>query len=136
MAAGLSHLMVHIEPENVGFYRELFEFLGWDRIYDAEGTLGVMAGSDPSVWFVPALTEGHNDYDAPGVNHIAIGAASIDEVDRAAAYLGERGVPALFDTPRHRPEFALSPGETYYQVMFESPDRLLLEIVYTGPLAA
>jgi hypothetical protein len=25
-----------------------------------------------------------------------------------------------------------SPDKTYYQVMFESPDRILFEVVYTG----
>jgi hypothetical protein len=38
----------------------------------------------------------------------------------------------LFETPRHRPEFS-SEDSTYYQIMFESPDRILLEFVYTGP---
>jgi hypothetical protein len=32
----------------------------------------------------------------------------------------------------HRPEFSMSTEETYYQVMFESPDRILFEVVYTG----
>jgi hypothetical protein len=41
----------------------------------------------------------------------------------------------LFDTPRHRPDFSQSPDHTYYQIMFESPDRILFEVVYTGPLA-
>ena len=39
----------------------------------------------------------------------------------------------LFETPRHRPEFAESDGHTYYQVMFASPDGILFEIVYVGP---
>ncbi len=49
-------------------------------------------------------------------------------------YLRERNIPPLFDTPRHRPEFAMNEEYTYYQVMFESPDRILFEIVYMGPL--
>jgi hypothetical protein len=28
----------------------------------------------------------------------------------------------------------MGPGETYYQVMFTSPDGVLFEVVYTGPL--
>jgi hypothetical protein len=49
-------------------------------------------------------------------------------------WLKESGIPHLFETPRHRPEF--SEGDnTYYQVMFESPDRILFEVVYTGPKA-
>ncbi len=38
----------------------------------------------------------------------------------------------LFGTPKHRVEFADSPKETYYQIMFESPDKILFEIVYKG----
>ena len=49
------------------------------------------------------------------------------------AYLQARGMALLFETPRHRPEFARDEQSTYYQVMFETPDRLLLEIVYIGP---
>jgi len=50
-------------------------------------------------------------------------------------YLKKAGVPALFETPRHRPDFCSSPDQTYYQVMFESPDRLLFEVVYSGPIS-
>lgn len=39
----------------------------------------------------------------------------------------------LFGTPQHRPDFAADDAHTYYQVMFASPDRILLEVVYTGP---
>lgn len=35
---------------------------------------------------------------------------------------------------RHPVEFSV-PGNTYCQVMFESPDQILLEVVYTGPKA-
>ena len=55
------------------------------------------------------------------------------DVDATCAYLAEQGVPLLFDTPRHRPEFSGDEASTYYQVMFETPDRLLLEVVYIGP---
>jgi hypothetical protein len=58
------------------------------------------------------------------------------DVDQVAAYLGERGVAALFETPRHRPEFSGDASQTYYQVMFETPDRILVEVVYTGPKSA
>jgi len=86
-----------------------------------------------TLWFIGEVKDAANDYDGPGVNHIAIGAQSQAEVDATAAYLSGRGVPALFETPRHRPEFSQGPDQTYYQVMFESPDRVLFEVVYTGP---
>ena len=56
-------------------------------------------------------------------------------MDEVSAQLVARGVKMLFETPRHRPEFSMSPEETYYQIMFESPDRILWEVVYTGPTA-
>ena len=67
------------------------------------------------------------------MNHIAISAESVADVDSTVIYLQDRGVTTLFETPRHRPEFAQDPAATYYQVMFESPDRILFEVVYTGP---
>ncbi|MFN3335240.1 MAG: VOC family protein, partial [Caldilinea sp.] len=71
--------------------------------------------------------------DGPGMNHLAFTAASIADVDEAVGWLRAHDVAALFDTPRHRPEFARDEQSTYYQVMFETPDRILLEIVYIGP---
>ena len=43
--------------------------------------------------------------------------------------------PLVEITPRHRPEFSASEHDTYYQIMFESPDRVLFEVVYEGPKA-
>ena len=81
-----------------------------------------------------------NDYDGPGTNHFAIGVNTQADVDAAADYLRERDIALLFETPRHRPEIIAGIGgsedATYYQVMFESPDDLLFEVVYTGPKAA
>ena len=69
-------------------------------------------------------------------NHLGIGTVAPADVDALASYLTERGVELLFETPRHRPEFTGSEDQTYYQVMFETPDRILVEVVYTGPKAA
>ena len=140
MPARLAHMQINVGPENIGFYTELFAALGWQTIYDgtapSDGTppmLGVGAQNDASLWFVGETKAVANDYDGPGANHIAIGAANTAEVDAAAGYLRDHGVEALFETPRHRPEFAESEAHTYYQVMFASPDRLLFEVVYAGP---
>ena len=73
-----------------------------------------------------------NDYDGRGMNHLAVAVEKQSDVDQAVEYLKQHKVEALFETPRHRPEFS-APGMTYYQVMFESPDKLLFEVVYTGP---
>lgn len=134
MQTHLGHLLFNVQEANLPFYGELFAFLGWRVLYDGDGMLGVGAGQ-ASLWFAGQAQGPIADYDGPGMNHLAIGTATQADVDTAAGYLAERGVAALFETPRHRPDF--SSGEnTYYQVMFETPDRILIEIVYTGPKAA
>ena len=133
MKSSLNHLQVNVKPDNLPFYADLTKFLGWSTIYEGDGMLGVGAETGPSLWFTSATKGSGNDYDGPGVNHIGIGVATQADVDEAAQYLAELTVEPLFGTPCHRPEFAASEKDTYYQVMFESPDRVLFEVVYTGP---
>jgi catechol 2,3-dioxygenase-like lactoylglutathione lyase family enzyme len=127
------HIQINISAKNLPFYKELFGFLGWTPLYEDENMLGV--GDEHGFWFAPAMKEVKNDYDGPGVNHIGIAVSAQPHVDEAVAYLKAHNIEALFETPRHRPEFSHGPENTYYQVMFETPDRILFEIVYTGPLA-
>jgi len=136
MQSTFSHMQINVRPENIGFYTELMGFLGWKTLYAGEGFLGVAGTHGESFWFVGQVKEVANDYDGPGVNHIAIGAEAQADVDAAAEYLTGRGVELLFETPRHRPDFPQGEGRTYYQIMFESPDRILFEFVYIGPVAA
>lgn len=133
MQTTLGHLVFGIDPDNRGFYRDLFSFLGWQTLYDAEGMLGMADSNSLSVWFGDRLKDTANDYDGPGLNHFAISTTTQADVDAAAVWLTERGIAHLFETPRHRPEFAGDDAYTYYQVMFETPDRILAEIVYIGP---
>lgn len=136
MRTHLAHIQFNVRSANVAFYRDLLAFLGWQTLYDGEGMLGMAGKGGESLWFVGQVKEVGNDYDGPGMNHLAIGTEAQADVDTVAAYLRERGVALLFETPRHRPEFGQSAEETYYQVMFESPDCILLEVVYTGQKAA
>ena len=131
MQSRLQHIQLNVRPQNLPFYRDLFAALGWNTIHADDGMLGVGGDNDLSLWFVGIVKDVANDYDGPGVNHLAIGVDSIADVDTMVDYLRGKSVAALFETPRHRPEFA-GEGSTYYQVMFESPDRILLEVVYTG----
>ena len=133
MVTNISHLVFSVRPSNLAFYKELMIFLGWKTIYSDDNMLGVNSTESASLWFAPQLKEARNEYDGPGLNHIGIGAPSVADVDAVVAWLKERGIPALFETPRHRPDFARSEKDTYYQVMFESTDRILWEVVYTGP---
>ncbi|HVB63891.1 MAG TPA: VOC family protein [Nitrolancea sp.] len=133
MKTSLAHIQFNVLAANLPFYQQLMAFLGWHTIYAGDGMLGVVGANDASLWFIGQVNDAVNDYDGPGMNHLAIGAESQADVDAAATYLAEHGVTALFDTPRHRPDFAASADQTYYQVMFETPDRILFEVVYTGP---
>ncbi len=132
MKSNLGHLQINIDAKNLGFYKELFGFLGWKVLYEDENMLGVGCEQGASLWFGAGLKGLANDYDGRGMNHLAVSVEKQAEVDQAVEYLKQHGIPALFDTPRHRAEFS-GPGNTYYQVMFESPDKLLFEVVYTGP---
>lgn len=139
----LSHLLYCVRPENMSFYRDLMAFLGWPTIWDGDasaaqdGSLPMLGvGGTPSIWFTGQVKPVSNDYDGPGLNHLAIGTETQADVDATVEYLRARGVSPRFETPRHRPEFSTGAGNTYYQVMFETPDRILLEVVYTGPKAA
>lgn len=132
MKTKLGHLQINIDIKNLQFYKDLFSFFNWNVLYSDENTLGVEDKNHASLWFTSPLKEAKNDYDGIGMNHLAISVEEQAEVDQAVTYLKGKAIPALFDTPRHRPEFSASSQETYYQVMFESPDKILFEVVYTG----
>jgi catechol 2,3-dioxygenase-like lactoylglutathione lyase family enzyme len=134
MQAPLGHIQFNVRAENLPFYRDLLDFLGWNLIGDWPAMVGVGYVDGQSLWFSGEAKAVENDYDGPGMNHLAFAAASVADVDEAVAYLTARGVAPLFNTPCHRPEFARDEQSTYYQVMFETPDRILIEIVYIGPL--
>jgi catechol 2,3-dioxygenase-like lactoylglutathione lyase family enzyme len=136
MQTHLAHIQFNVEPANIAFYKDLLTFLGWQVIYEGEGFCGIADKNGVSLWFIGHVKAVSNDYDGPGMNHLAVGVPAQSDVDTTVTYLTERQVTPLFETPRHRPDFAESPAHTYYQVMFESPDRILFEVVYTGPKSA
>ena len=133
MNSRLGHLQINVKGGSTPYYKELFSFLEWPTVYDGDGMLGVAGKSGDSLWFAEGANEAKNDYDGVGMNHLGIAVDSQADVDEVAAYLAQKGIEALFETPRHRPEFASGEKDTYYQVMFKSPDNILFEIVYTGP---
>ncbi len=131
--SSIGHLQINVNPQNLPFYKDLLCFLGWDVWYDDPNMLGLGGEQGSSLWFAGLAKPVGNDYDGVGMNHIALAVSSPADVDQAAAFLVAKGVKALFETPRHRPDFCSGPEKDYYQVMFESPDRVLFEVVYTGP---
>lgn len=130
--SSIGHLVFMTHAANAGFYKDLFTFLGWHVIYEDHGSIGVAGSNNVSLWFMAEAKPVQNDYDGPGLNHLAISVSQQADVDVAAQHLVGNGVALLFETPRHRPEFAPDPARDYYQIMFESPDRILFEIVYMG----
>ena len=135
MQTTISHIQLNVRPSNLAFYKDLMASLGWQTIYADDAMLGVADGHGASLWYSAQVKDVSNDYDGPGMNHLGISAPAQADVDTITAFLKEKGLPALFGTPRHRPDFEPNPERTYYQVMFESPDRILYEVVYTGPKA-
>ncbi|HQY29967.1 MAG TPA: VOC family protein [Thermomicrobiales bacterium] len=133
MQSGFGHIQFNVRDTSLPFYRDLFAFLGWTEIYADESMAGFSDSGAGSFWFTAGGKGVVNDYDGPGVNHVAIATTSQGDVDAAAAHLTAKGIDMLFDTPRHRPEFSHGEADTYYQIMFETPDHFLLEVVYTGP---
>jgi catechol 2,3-dioxygenase-like lactoylglutathione lyase family enzyme len=126
------HMVVNIQEVNQSFYKDLFNFLGWKVLLDDPKVLGIEDENKVSLWFDNPIKKVNNDYDGIGMNHLAISVLSQAAVDETVVYLQKHNIKMLFETPRHRPEFCGSKDETYYQVMFESPDRILFEVVYTG----
>jgi catechol 2,3-dioxygenase-like lactoylglutathione lyase family enzyme len=126
------HMVVNIQGANQSFYKDLLNFLGWKVLMDHPKALGIEDENKVSLWFVDPIKKVNNDYDGIGMNHLAISVPSQAAVDETILYLQKHNIKMLFETPRHRPEFCGSEDETYYQVMFESPDRILFEVVYTG----
>jgi len=135
MQSKLGHMQINVDAANLPFYKGLFTFLGWQTIYENADMYSAHDTNGTSLWFIAAANGTKNDYDGAGVNHLGIGVAEQSDVDKATTYLQEQNVELLFETPRHRPDFSQGADQTYYQVMFESPDRILWEIVYTGPKA-
>lgn len=135
MESHFYHLQLNVNyAENSAFYKELFTLLGWEVISETDDMIGLRSGKNGDIWFIDNQ-EDAADYDKRGMNHLAIRVGQEKDVDTINDFLALKEVTALFGTPKHRPEFA-NDSETYYQVMFETPDRILMEIVYIGPKTA
>ena len=132
MKSSFYHVQLNIDFSNLTFYKELFSFLGWSIIFEVNDVIGYNSKKDGDLWFVKNTSGKRQDYDAIGVNHLSIRVEFQQDIDAIATYLRKKHIQHLFETPRHRPEFS-SEGNTYYQVMFTSPDNILFEIVYIGP---
>lgn len=132
MKSQLGHIQVNIDLTNFQFYKDLMKFLNFKTVTEMDEVIGYKDASGASIWFMKGSKEGTSDYDMKGVNHVAFYVDAIESVNASTEFLNRNSIKPLFDTPRHRPEFSQSENETYYQVIFESPDKFQFEIVYIG----
>jgi catechol 2,3-dioxygenase-like lactoylglutathione lyase family enzyme len=133
MKSYVGHLQFNIRPVNKPFYAGLFQFLGWNTLYEEDTFIGLGNESAASLWFMGTENEFTSDHDGLGLNHLGINVGTKQDVDSTVEYLNGKGVKLLFGTPCNRPEYTSGEDDLYYSAMFESPDRILLEVVYTGP---
>ncbi len=134
MNSYLYHLQLNINFDNLDFYKGLMEFMGWNVIFEIDTVIGYKNKTNGDLWFVKSENLEHTNYDSIGVNHISLRVDEISNVDEIKNYLETNNTQMLFNTPKHRPEFSHKPDQTYYQIMFESPDKILFEIVYIGEI--
>lgn len=132
MKTKFGHIQFNVEAANLAWYRDFYAFLGWTTWYGDDHVHGVGDERGVALWFNVGVNGSVNDHDGAGLNHIAMETESPADVDAAAEYLRSKGVELLYDTPCRRPEYE-SETSIYYSAMFESPDRILMEIVYSGP---
>src|SRR4051794_11606379 len=117
MNSSIGHIQLNVKQPSLRFYKNLFTFLGWTIIHeDPKEIIGVVGKNGEQIWCYARQTKDvTNDYDGPGMNHLGISVASQQDVDAAASFLKEQGIEHLFETPRHRPDYAASEDHTYYQ---------------------
>lgn len=133
ITSSVAHLQLNIDFENLSFYADLLQLLGWKSTYSDDSLAGFTAGKSADLWFGNQPNKAMPDYDQRGLNHLAFKVDTQAAVDATVAFLEQKMVEMKFETPRHRPEFSESKDHTYYQVMFTTPDNILIEVVYTGP---
>lgn len=131
MKASLYHIEFHVSNfgKSLRFYRELFKYFGWKKIYEDKQICG-WKGTTGDVWIVRTLkkyskTAFHRK--RVGLNHIAFRVSTKKEVDMFyKAFLKKKSIQTLYGSPKEYPQYE----KGYYAVYFEDPDRIKLEVVY------
>ena len=81
MQSHIGHIQFNVEAANLPFYRDLTAFLGWQTLYDTAEFIGVADPSGTSLWFIGYVKPVSNDYDGPGLNHLAFSVPAQADVD-------------------------------------------------------
>lgn len=134
MKSTFYHLQFNVDfSANFSFYKDLMKHLEWEVVFEGENMAGYKSVNNVDVWFIDSKSKDKQNYDHIGANHFSIKVEKQSDVDELIKFLEEQSIETLFGTPKHRSDFASSEKDTYYQIMFETPDRILFEIVYVGP---
>lgn len=131
MKTALSHIGINLSSEEkcFPFWQDLLTYLEFRLLLDGNH----FDANDGHTFLCFSTTK--PDYKEPlfhrkhtGLNHVAFSVASRQEVDRfVKEYLVPRGISTLYGGPK---EYNYAPG--YYAVYFEDPDRIKIEVAFTG----
>lgn len=131
MKGSLNHIELRIEnpKENIELFRKLFLYFEFTKIFDFPEGLVYMANNYATIIVGPSTKETKNDRDGVGLNHFTIGVDTDEEVTTfIKEFMEPNNLKPLFGTPKERPDIM----KKYYQVMFEMPGGLLLEVVHNS----
>jgi catechol 2,3-dioxygenase-like lactoylglutathione lyase family enzyme len=131
MKSHLSHIGINLSNEEkcFSFWQNLLEYLEFKLSLDGNH----FDASDGHAFLCFSTTKpGYQEQTFhrkhTGLNHIAFRVAARAEVDKfVKEYLEPRDIPALYGGAK---EYDYVPG--YYAVYFEDPDRIKIEVAFTG----
>lgn len=131
MKTTLSHVGINLssEEKSFPFWQDLLKYLEFNLTLDGNH----FDASDDHTFLCFSTTK--PDYQEPsfhrkrtGLNHIAFSVSSRQEVDQfIKEYMEPRNISALYEGAK---EYPYAPG--YYAVYFEDPDRIKVEVAFTG----
>ncbi len=131
MKSFVYHIQISVSDstKSFSFYKDLLGYLDYKISCEDETTLG-MANGTCDVWVIQTdenYKENKYHRKNVGLNHIALGVYSKDDVDKfVEEFLKPRNINPLYNSPKEFKEYQ----EGYYAVYFEDPDRIKLEVVY------
>ena len=134
MPLALDHLQFNVgkPATSLGFYKDMFTFLGFDIVAEHGPPYELVGVSDGhTTYYFYRTDEDKRDHaynrDGTGLNHIGLLVDSKADVDRfIEEFMKQRGIAPQWGTPRSREDY----GGNYYQVMFADPEGLAIEVFY------
>jgi catechol 2,3-dioxygenase-like lactoylglutathione lyase family enzyme len=131
MKTSLSHIGINLSSEEkcFPFWQDLLKYLEFELMLDgnhfdasAGHTFLCFSTTKPG-YQGQTFHRKHT-----GLNHVAFSVASRQEVDKfVKEYLEPHKIPTLYGAAK---EYNYVPG--YYAVYFEDPDRIKVEVAFTG----